>query len=522
MHESHQTLCLYNANIITMNPLFPKASWLIMDRQFITKTGLGSPPFEDLSKKTVYIDCFGNTVLPGFNDSHTHILSSAAHELAVDCSPSSVKSIGDIKNKLLSYSNGLTKGDWIRATGYDEFYLEDARHPNRWDLDDAVPDYPVKLVHRSGHAMVLNSAAMHRVGITGITVDPDGGVIERQDMTGDPTGLLFDMNGYVNRIIPELSEEDLTRGLERFNELCLSFGLTSLQDASINNDLAKMKLLKDFKENGILVPSINFMIGMDHLEGFVKSGIKFGDESGGFIIGSAKVVLNFSTGVLHPNREELRKFIRYANRNGFQVAIHAVENRSIEEAINAFEFALNCEDNKHFRNRIEHCSECTPNLIGRIIKNKISVSTQPGFLYYNGQRYLSEVDKEYVDHIYPIRSLMKSGVTLAYGSDSPVINMDPMVGISAAVNRVSQFGEKLQSEERVSVLDAVKSYTVDSAYISWQEKIRGSIEKGKTGDIILLDRNILDVESEDIINVRVLMTIIAGRVVWCNRERFDI
>ena len=521
MDESRQTLCLYNCNIITMDPVVPQASWLTVNGKFISKIGTGMPPFDHLPYGTRYIDCLGGTALPGFNDSHTHILSSVARETAVDCSPFSVTSIEGIKTKLMDYSKLVPKGNWIKASGYDEFHLEDARHPTRWDLDDAIPDYPVKLIHRSGHAMVLNSLAMHIAGITDITIDPPGSFIERQHLTGTPTGLLFDMNEYINKVIPELSEEDISIGLGRYNKLCLSYGLTSLNDASVNNDLRKMDLLKGFKENGTLVPSINFMVGIDHLEDFLRKGIKFGDGLDSFRISSAKIVLSLTTGVLNPGKKELRDLIVYANRNGFQVAIHAVENESIMAAISALEDSGNNGVVNGFRNRIEHCSECTPDLIDRIIKNHIVVSTQPGFLYYNGQRYLSEVDQRYKEFLYPIGSLIKSGVTLAYGSDSPVIPMNPMVGISAAVNRLSKSGDILQPRERVSVLNAIKSYTIDSAYLSWQEKVRGSISEGKIADIILVDSNPLEIHPEEIINVQVLMTIAAGAVVWIDGKRFN-
>ena len=229
-----------------------------------------------------------------------------------------------------------------------------------------------------------------------------------------------------------------------------------------------------------------------------------------------------TTGVLYPDKKELRRLIAYANKNGFQVAIHAVENRSIMEAVSALEDAGNNGVVNGFRNRIEHCSECTPDLVDRIIKNHIVVSTQPAFLYYNGQRYLAEVDERYKEFLYPIGSLIKSGVTLAYGSDSPVIPMNPMVGISAAVNRSSKSGDILQARERVSVFNAIKSYTIDSAYLSWQEKVRGSISKGKIADIILVDRNPLEIQAEDIINVKVLMTVVSGAVEWIDGKTFNI
>tara|TARA_Y100000590_G_scaffold58342_1_gene61649 strand:- start:1593 stop:3113 length:1521 start_codon:yes stop_codon:yes gene_type:complete len=505
-----------------MDPVAPQASWLTVDGRFISKVGTGIPPFDNLPGDTHYIDCLGRTVLPGFNDSHTHILSSVAHETAVNCSPSSVNSIEDIKTKLSDFSKLLPKGHWIRAVGYDEFHLEDSRHPTRWDLDDAIPDYPVKLIHRSGHAMVLNSLAMNIAGITDSTVDPVGSVIERQHLTGTPTGLLFDMNDYISKVTPALSEEDISIGLGRYNELCLSYGLTSLNDASINNDLMKMDLLKGFKENGTLVPSINFMVGIDHLEDFLRKGIKFGDGLDSFRIGSVKIVLSLTTGVLDPGKKELRSLIGYANRNGFQVAIHAVENESIMEAVSALEDSGSDEIVNGFRNRIEHCSECTPDLMNRIIKNNIGVSTQPGFLYYNGQRYLAEVDERYKEFLYPIGSFIEAGVTLAYGSDSPVIPMNPMVGISTAVNRFSRSGDLMQPWERVSVLNAIKSYTVDSAYLSWQDKVRGSISEGKIADIILVDSNPLGIPPKEIINVKVLMTVVEGAVAWIDGERFNI
>jgi predicted amidohydrolase YtcJ len=243
MQSSPKNLFLINTNIITLDPLFPKATWVVIENDKFFKIGDGDD-WKDLNTKSFHIvDCSGKTVLPGFIDAHLHVVSYAKSLVTLNLGPSkSVFSISDILSIIHRYSRNRPPGTWIFGKGYHEFYLGEKRHPNRWDLDKAAPDHPIQLTHRSGHAHVLNSLALKHVGIGKETGDPDGGMIERDLNTGEPTGVLYEMGDFLSGRIPPLTLAELERGLQMENYELLSLGITSIHDASPRNDSKRCNL----------------------------------------------------------------------------------------------------------------------------------------------------------------------------------------------------------------------------------------------------------------------------------------
>ncbi len=515
MRLSTPDLLLHNANVITLDASLPRASWVAVSDGLIADVGLGKPPRDWTGSAAKAIDCQGGTLMPGFNDAHCHVLATAAALLAVDCSPSAVSSIEDIKARLKARAAGSPTDAWIRATGCNEFYLRENRHPTRRDLDDAVPDRPVRLAHRSGHAVVLNSRALALAGIHKDTPDPTYGVIDRDD-TGEPTGLLLEMDDYLEGVVPPLSQEEIHTGVRLFNDQCLALGITSLQDATPGNSPERWRLFQEIKEQGILTPSLTLMAGASHLPRFLEEGCAFGYTGTGIRLGAAKVMLTTTTGSLNPPREELHRIVGEAHRSGFQVAIHAVEMEAVEAAIEAISLQTQSSGTP-LRHRIEHCSECPPHLVERIARGGITVATQPGFVYYSGERYLSEVAEERQAWLYPIGSLSAAGVPLAAGSDAPVVPLDPIAGIYAAVTRRAESGGHVLPHEAVGVEDALRLYTLGSAYASFEEQAAGSIEKGKRADLTLLDKDLTAIHPEEIKSTRSLMTVARGEVAWEGR-----
>ena len=506
-------LVLHNATVITLDQVRARASWVAIDQGNIIGVGAGEPPIGAGGPKRT-INCQGGTLIPGFNDAHCHVLATAASLLAVDCSPASVSSIEEIKEKLRERSTQVSRDTWLRGTGYNEFYLREERHPDRWDLDQAAFDHPVRLLHRSGHAMILNSRALALTGIHKDTPVPPSGVIEREEGTGEPTGLLLEMSDYLDGVIPPLSRDEMERGIGQFNEQCLARGITSLQDATPGNNRERWELFAGLQQRGLLTPSMTFMVGANHLSQFLVEGFSFGYRAHGLRLGSAKIMVTMTAGSLQPSGEELRALVREAQLAGFQVAIHAVEAEAVEEAIDAISFATEGSTAGALRHRIEHCSECPPHLIDKLARSGISVATQPGFLYYSGERYLAEVSADRLPWLYPIGSMRAAGIPLAAGSDAPVIFMNPMMGIYAAATRRAESGGAVLPGEAVGVEDALRMYTLGSAYASFEEHVTGSIEEGKRADLVLLDRDPMTVDFEEIKDIRVLMTVTHGEVVW--------
>ncbi len=463
---------------------------------------------------TRLIDCQGYTLAPGFIDSHCHLLSLAASALSVDCTPSKASSISDIQAALKAKAQSTTPRAWIRGYGYDEFYLKEKRHPNRWDVDQAVHNQPVKLNHRSGHACVLNSTALAALGITAQSEEPAGGVIERDLTTGEPTGLLLEMESHLENLIPSLTYAELAKGVRIINRRLLSYGITSVQDATFTNSFSRWSLFSELKASGILTPRTTVMPGVGFLDEFVQHGLTFGFGTGRLNIGHAKMMLTRTTGHVYPHEDELRNMALKARNAGFPLAIHAVEAEAVETAIRVIKSLRTHASGQNFRHRIEHCSECPPDSIARLREAKAIVVTQPGFLYYNGRRYLSEVAQNLQPHLYPIASMKKAGIVVAAGSDAPVAPENPIDGIYSAVTRRASTGQFISMQQGVSPIDAMRTYTLDGAYAASQENYKGSIEEGKLADLILMTGNLLRTAHEELGKLKVALTILNGEVVW--------
>ena len=509
-------LVLKNGTIITLDPDNPEAGIIGIKDGRIFFTG----SIEDLESitgpDTKVIDCEGKTVTPGFNDAHCHIFSFLRKLISVDLSERSVRSIDDIKAAIKHKANNTPEGEWISGTDYNDFYLVEKRHPNRRDLDEVAPDHPVVLSHRSLHACVLNSKALSLAGITRETGEPPGGYIERELNTGEPSGLLIDMLGYIREeVMPSIPETELENGIRLASDHYLSNGITSLQDATVVNDYSRWQRFHRFKEKRLLKSRLYCMPGVDHLDEFMEAGLSFGSGDNHLNIGHVKITPSETReNGIQPAQPELNQMVFDIHKSGFRAAIHAIRYETVEAAINAIENALGQLPRDDHRHRIEHCSECPPRLLERIRKLGIVVVTQPPFLYFSGERYLATVPSDRQPWLYRIKALMEAGIPVAGSSDSPIVDDNPLVGIYAAVNRLATSGQAVLPEERISVNRALEMYTSNAAYASFQEHEKGTISEGKLADLVLLSNDPTTVSPERIKDITVDMTIIGGEVVW--------
>jgi predicted amidohydrolase YtcJ len=504
-------LILYNANVITFDPAKPKARTVVVKDGSIFRVDVNGDPRNFTGRR---INCNGKTLVPGFNDAHCHILAFASTLLSVDCTPSSVSSIGDIKGRIRKRVQTASESEWIRAFGYDEFYLEERRHLNRFDLDEAAPDHPVKLMHRSGHACVLNSRAMEIVGITNETQEPDGGMIDRDIQSGQPSGMLFEMNDYVEKWVPPISPAEMERGIRLANDAYLSQGITSLQDATVTNNIDTWRFFQELHEAGSLKPRLSLMMGLRCLDQLLKEGFtpRYGEDD--MRIGALKIMLSEARGCLYPNREELRKMVAKAHENGYQIAIHAIEPSTVEAAVTALEYIYQETGKDNHRHRIEHCSVCPDTLLDRLKNIRALVVTQPSFIYHSGERYLETVPEEQQPLMYRLSSFLKSGLKPSAGSDNPVAPLNPLLGMHAAVNRKTHNGSVFYPRERVLPSVALEMYTRAAAYASFDEDIKGTIIPGKLADFTILSKDPLKIAPEKIRDIKVEATIVGGEVVW--------
>ena len=504
-------ILLYNANVITFDPAQPRATAVVVRDGKIFRVSANGAHEHFPGRR---INCNGKTLIPGFNDAHCHILAFASSLLSVDCTPASVSSISDIKNRIRKRVQTASDGEWIRAFGYDEFCLAERRHPTRFDLDEAAPDHPVKLMHRSRHACVLNSRAMALVGITNETQEPDGGMIDRDIQSGQPSGMLFEMNDYIESKVPPISSAEMERGVRLANDAYLSQGITSLQDATVTNNIDTWKFFQHLRDSGSLKPRLSLMMGIQCMDRMLEEGFtpRHGDDN--MRLGALKVMLSETRGCLYPDKENLREMAAKANENGFQIAIHAIEQSTVEAAVSVLESIYEKTKKDNHRHRIEHCSVCPDTLLDRMENIRALVVTQPSFVYHSGERYLETVPEEQQPLMHRLSSFLKCGLKPCAGSDNPVVPVNPIISMHAAVNRKTQQGNTFFSRERVLPSVALEMHTRAAAYASFDEDIKGSIIPGKLADFTILSDDPLKVAPEKIRNIKVEATIIGGEVVW--------
>jgi predicted amidohydrolase YtcJ len=507
-------IILTNANVLTLDSERPEGRLVVIKDKRI----LGVGEIDDFrllkGPETKVIDCQGKTLVPGFIDAHCHPLALAAGLLAVDCRPTSVTSISEIQDRIRQQAQRVPEGTWIKAVGYNEYYLAEKRHPTRWDLDEAAPNHPVKLTHRTGHACVLNSLALRLTGISSETEVPSGALMERDLETGEPNGFLVGMNDQVDKAIPAHSQEEREKGMRLANLQFVSNGITSIHDASWTDTFNRWKTLRGLRESGVLQIRVCAMIGTDVFHKLRDRGFDMlkGDER--LSLGAVKIIVDEVSGSLNPPQDELNQLVYEAHESGFQVALHCVEQSTVEAAVTAVEEALKRLPKSDHRHRLEHCSVCPPRLVQRIKSLQALVVTQPLFLYYGGERYLDTVPPDQLPHLYAMGSWVGNGVTVAAGSDTPVVPLDTMAGICAAVTRRAQTGQLLGVAQRISTFQALQMHTSAGAYASFDEEIKGSISPGKLADIVLLSDNPTRVLPEALKDIQVLMTIIDGQIVW--------
>jgi predicted amidohydrolase YtcJ len=509
-------LILTNAKVITMDPLQPKAGGVIIASGRIR--GLLPAAADAAAGRGAggrIIDCRGKTLLPGFIDCHFHLHALAEGFLSLDLGPGSgVGSISDMQSQLREFAGRFAPTQWIRARGYNEFYLAEKRHPNRRDLDAAAADHPVKLTHRSGHAHVLNSRALELVGISRTTADPRGGVIERDLATGEPTGLLFEMGDFLAKRIPALQAPELEEGIKAADQKLLAAGITSVYDTSAGNDARRWHLLRCWKQGGLLKPRVTVTLGLVGFAQQKSADFSTGLSSDQLRINGVKIILDETTGRLIPSQDELNALVLQIHRSGSQVAIHAVEENAVQSACRAIEFALKNFPRADHRHRIEHCSVCPPALSRQLAALGIMVVTQPAFIYFHGDRYLQTVAADQLPYLYPIATLFKQGVTVAGSSDCPIVPPDPLIGIYAAVARRSATGRPVLTAERIGHLQALRMYTRYAALAGFEEKHKGSITPGKLADLVLLSGDPSELPANEIKDLEVEMTVLDGKIVW--------
>lgn len=517
-----------NANVLTLASRRPEAQALAIGQDRILKTGTNRKILSAVGKDAIVWNLHGATVLPGFVDCHTHLVAYGLELFGANLRQT--RSISEIQDILVRQARRVGAGRWLLGYGWDQEKLKEQRFPNRFDLDAAVPDRPVCIFRICGHMCVINSEVVRLANITAATTPPIGGVIDRDRETGEPSGLLREnaMN-IVTSLIPTRDDREVREAALLAMRKAVSTGLTAVH--CIVDDPQDIRVLNTMNRAGELVVRIYLLIPDAWLCSATQMGIStgFGDDM--LRIQAVKIFANGSLGartaalekpysdardtsgvIIHP-QDELNMIVQSAARHGLQVAIHAIGDRAVSMALTAIEKAnLTVPGSSGLRHRVEHASVLNRDLVVKMKNCKAIASVQPHFIV--SDVWVPErVGDKRARLVYPLRSLVESGATLVAGSDCPVEPIDPLRGIYAAVAPLSRgYGEQVDTET------AIRMFTKNAAYATYEEKLKGTIEVGKLADLVILDRNPLLVAPEEIRRINVLATMVGGRFVYVSKR----
>ena len=449
---------------------------------------------------TQIIDCGGRAIVPGIVDPHCHLFAAAATLNGVNCRPAAVR---DVPAVIAALRTAAVPGNgWVRGYGYDDSPLGLGRHLNRHDLDAVTTQRPVRVEHRSGHACVLNSAALTMMGIARATPDPPGGIIVR-DAAGEPTGLLLEMGEWLRKRTDPRPVSDPTV-LRQLSQRLLAYGITAATDAGHDNGLERWQSFAEAIAGDVLPMRVAMMVGFGHIDEMLRAGLGYGATrcDGLLNIGPVKVMLTASGGTLHPHPAELAEMVKTAHGLGFPVAIHAVERDAVVAA--ALTLAetpsLQTAGDVIVRDRIEHCAECPPDVLDLVAESGAAVTVNTGFLHYDGERYRRTVAADLLPHLYPAGSLLARGAPTALASDAPVVEPNPWAAMAAAVTRRSAAGAALGGVGVPSVAAALAMHTGGR-----------HIGPGAPADLAVVEPDPLAVPLEALPSVRAVVTIVRGR-----------
>ena len=537
-------LIFHNGKVITVDARDTITDAIAITGNKVSSVGPASEVMALKGNETRLVNLAGRALLPGFNDAHTHLeLTSLGLGLAVSCHTPPHESIDDILSTLREHAAGIPKGEWIIAQGslFQDMRLREKRYPDRHDLDRVSTHHPI-LFKTSYHMVVVNSKVLEIAGITSGTPDPQGGIIER-DASGQPTGRMKDM--YHRLPVPMPDYETVKDAIRRTgHDRFLTNGVTTVQEKS--ETVAGLRAMRELIDSGdmplrlsvyIHVPGtlpldsvLNREIGDIEFdeEWFRLGGVKLFND-GGFSARAAALMEPYEghpdiTGKLGYADRELRRIVRKVHRSGLQLRMHTNGDRAIKQLIDTFETVFGIPagvgDDATLRHRAEHVGNVLLRddlTISRLASAKILPCPNPAFIYSVAEFIAPYLGPERSHPSFRFRTLLDAGFNVPGSSDCTGTDpwlVNPMFGIWCMVNRRSYSGDLLEPEEKVSVAEAIRIYTWNSAYSEFQEQAKGSIEEGKLADLLVLERDPLTAPEEALKDIRVDQTWVDGKLVY--------
>ncbi len=534
-------LVIINAKVWTGDLDNPLADMVAVSGNRIAFVGWQEDLPAELGEHTTVIDARGRLVIPGFNDAHLHFLSGGLSLLQVNLT--GCKSKECIKNRLEEKTEQLPSGAWITGRGWDHTVFNQGEWPTKDLLDEVAPDHPVFVRRIDGHVGWANSLALKKAGIDAQAAVPEGGEMLLDPQTGQPTGIFKESAmSLVSKVIPEPNDSLKLAALRLAHDHAVQLGVTSVQDQS---GISSMTLYHHLMNQGHFQIRVSEWLDFDltrrpdSLVGLVDSleilTEPFKLETGmlkGFVDGTlgSRTAYFFdpysddptTVGLPQYTADELNRMVCVAESLKFQIGLHCIGARANRMALDAYDVARQTFGSRDSRHRLEHAQVLRIEDIPRIKELGVIASMQPTHCTSDLRWAEQRLGLERSKGAYAWKSLQNAGVRLAFGTDWPVEPLDPMRGIYSAVTRKHiDTGEPKEGwfpEERLSVRDAIRAYTLGSAFSEFKEDEKGTLTKGKLADMIMLSKDILVIQPEEILHTRVLMTIIDGRIVYQEKE----
>ncbi len=534
-------LVIINGKVLTIDKENPSAEAIAMKGENIIAVGSTkkiSAMIEDGA--TEVIDAGGRLVIPGFNDAHVHFgpLDPDFIELRYTTDPA-------VKTEKVKAQIAKSKpGELIRGGHWVHELFIDKKWPTKELIDKVSPDNPVILNRADGHSTLVNSYVLKQSAITKDTPDPFGGEIQKDPVTGEPTGILKDAamdliktGESKSKLSAEEEKEKEWQGYLLALKEAREYGVTSVQNAGWGDFDAYERLQKEGELTLRIDLGAPLTADETKLGNYIKLQKKYPDEGNwirfGYLkafsdgsIGSSTALMfepytdNPSTsGLAMWQYEELEEMVVKADKMGFQIGVHAIGDKANNWVLNSFEKAIEINGTRESRHRIEHSQTLQLSDIPRFAQLGVIPSMQPTHCISDKLFYEKRVGYERCLGTYAWRSLVNAGSTLAFGTDYQVEPLNPMEGLYAAVSRKDRLGEEGEGwfpEQKLSMEEAINYYTLGSAYAQFMEERKGIIKTGYLADIVIVDKDLLTIPESEIMKTKVDYTIVGGKVVYAS------
>jgi len=526
LEQERPDLILYNGNIWTVNDKEPRAQAVAIAGDRFLAVGSDSDVLNVASPASKKIDLGGKTVTPGFIDAHSHPAEAGLmHLRMVDCD---LRSISAIQAALRERAAKTPPGEWVLGFKYDDTKTEEGRPLTVADLDAAVPDHPVHIEHRGGHTVYANSVGFRKAGIDEKTLDPPGGKIDHDPATGKLSGRVAESaNAFFEKVIPHnFTRDDHREGVKLISKMLARTGITSATEAQ--GTPTDLRAYQDARDSGDLLYRAYCFINFHYLDAMIAAGTRTGLGDEWVRIGAIKLVCDGSIsertarlsapyegrpndyGILVMTEEELYTHGRKAHLAGWQIGTHANGDVGIDTTLRVYERLQKESPRRDSRFRLEHCTVVNDGLIARIKALGAIPTPFSTYVYYHGEK-MRYYGAERLNHMFALRSFLDAGIRPTQASDYPPGEFIPMMALQSEVTRTDTKGNVWGPKQRITVEEAIRVGTLNGAYASYEENLKGSIEAGKLADLVVLGRDPLKEDTSTLIKIPIERTMVGGK-----------